>query len=115
MGNQCQCALLKKQILNVFKKKKNKYNGIYPTHRMAICLTNMPFLLPLRYLSHKCWFSLIKVPDRNSPESLVQLCQQPHLGNFKQKGPVHSLLRTKIISFVGCTTPHMQAIIPTDK
>lgn len=82
---------------------------------MAICLTNMPFLLPLRYLSHKCWFSLIKVPDRNSPESLVQLCQQPHLGNFKQKGPVHSLLRTKIISFVGCTTPHMQAIIPTDK
>lgn len=84
-----------------------KYHGICLTYQMAICLTKMP-LLPLRYLSYKCWFSLIKIPDcrpcanRVSSDLLadiwiVKLCQQPHLSNclFKTEYAVCSVQKKK--------------------
>lgn len=90
-----------------------KYHGIYLTYQMAICLTKMP-LLPLRYLSYKCWFSLIKIPDcRPSVNQIssdlladiwiMKLCQQSHLSNylFKTAYPVSSVQKECALCYTG--------------
>lgn len=102
VGNQCLTSYVHTKA---DLKCHLKYHDIYLSYQMAICLTKMP-LLPLRYLSYKCWFSLIKIPDCrprvNQISSyllaaiwLVKLCQQSHLSNclFRPEYAVSSAQR----------------------
>jgi len=120
VGNQSQCELCPTSYackLNDISNAICKYRGIYLTYQMAICLTEMSFL-PSIYLSYKCWFGLMKIPDslNQIPADLLadiwigKLCQQPHLISRLLSTQSLDLLFSFVqISNLLCHTTHTEA------